>query len=111
MRSWKTLVGILVFLLLCQGFLSAGGGQETMKESITYFQTIYDGLTEEFPVELEDAFNFSCNSSLSLPNHFSNPCCSILSKVTPSTPGAPPLDRTSLYAYSRISFRYTLSYS
>src|SRR5215510_11265068 len=51
------------------------------------------------------------NSSRIPVNHVSNPVNSISSKLCPSTPGAPLLARASLYAWHKMSSRYTLSYS
>src|SRR5215472_15026330 len=47
------------------------------------------------------------NSSPIPVNHVSNPVNSISSKLCPSTPGAPLLDRASLYAWDKMSSRYT----
>jgi multiple sugar transport system substrate-binding protein len=57
MRKRGMLLLFVALLLIGTGMLYAGGGQETKKTTVTYFQSIYDGLTEEFPVELQDAFN------------------------------------------------------
>src|SRR6516164_6189662 len=52
---------------------------------------------------------FSRSSFPSPSNHAATPFDSMSANRSPSTPGAPPLARHSLQAYSRMSWRYTLS--
>jgi multiple sugar transport system substrate-binding protein len=55
MRSFK--VGMVVLLiLLLPAFLFAGGQKEAAKAKVTFFWALYDGLTEDYRVALQDAF-------------------------------------------------------
>ena len=57
MKRLKLASSILVLLLLTAG-LAFGGGQSTPeKETVTFFWALYDGLTDDFRVSLQDAFN------------------------------------------------------
>jgi multiple sugar transport system substrate-binding protein len=55
MRSFKLGLVILVILLL-PGVLFATGQKEAAKAKVTFFWALYDGLTDDYRVSLQDAF-------------------------------------------------------
>jgi multiple sugar transport system substrate-binding protein len=57
MKRLKLLLSILVVLLLAAGLAFAAGQKAAEKQSVTFFWALYDGLTEEYRISLQDAFN------------------------------------------------------
>jgi len=55
MRSFK--IGLVILLvLLLPAFLFAGGQKEAAKAKVTFFWALYDGITEDYRIALQDAF-------------------------------------------------------
>ena len=57
MKRLKLVLSILIVLLLAAGLAFAGGQKAAEKQTVTFFWALYDGLTEDFRAELQDAFN------------------------------------------------------
>ncbi len=57
MKRLTLIVSILVVLLLAAGLAFAGGQKAAEKQTVTFFWAGYDGLTEEYRANLQDAFN------------------------------------------------------
>jgi len=57
MKHLKLIMSILVVLLLAAGLAFAGGQKGAEKQTVTFFWAGYDGLTEEYRANLQDAFN------------------------------------------------------
>jgi len=57
MKRLTLIVSILVVLLLAAGLTFAGGQKAAEKQTVTFFWAGYDGLTEEYRANLQDAFN------------------------------------------------------
>lgn len=53
----RLLIVSLLMMTLLVTDASASPAGETSKTSVTFFWALYDGLTEEFRTELQDAFN------------------------------------------------------
>jgi multiple sugar transport system substrate-binding protein len=55
MRTFK--IGLVILLvLLLPAFLFAGGQKEAAKAKVSFFWALYDGLTEDYRIALQDAF-------------------------------------------------------
>ncbi len=57
MKRLKLVSSILLLLLLTAGIAFSGGQSKPEKETVTFFWALYDGLTDDFRVSLQDAFN------------------------------------------------------
>jgi multiple sugar transport system substrate-binding protein len=57
MKRLRLPASILVMLLLAAGLSFATGQSGAETQTVTFFWALYDGLTEDFRADLEDAFN------------------------------------------------------